>query len=696
MKLINTILGDVPGIESVKVNVVSRKAIVRHDPSEVSVDAIVELLNAAKLGAAVQESGVAPEKERFTLNPCEVALFVAECVAFAAAVGGFVLSGSAAAWPKWTALVVAVLASWPLVQGAAVALFRRRTIDMNVLMLISVGGAIGYGFYVPKDGTKSFLDGALVVVLFNAAEQLASYVSISVSNALSDAMHSAELQATLAATNAPIAVADIVVGTVVACRTGDRIPVDGVVVRGRALVDEGAVTGESLPRSVSSKASSVVVGGTVITNGYVEVKASAVARESAAARIADAVAEAQASASPTAQLVDTFAKYYTPAVVLGAAALFCWLRFHVHAPLRSSLMRSLTLVVAACPCALVMAAPIAVACTVASAARDLGVLIKSGASVEALASMRALCMDKTGTLTLGKFSVVARRAFGDDAPAAGAASGGARALRLAAAVEAKSRHPLAAAVVEECVGCITMAVEDADGDLNAGLPPLTARMVTTPGVGVSSTVDGHAVAVGSHRVLEASEEDVALAAPILAAWDAEALTPVIVTIDGRLALMLALADAPRATAPEAVRALQAGVGVDVVMLTGDRAAPAQATARALGLRGGCFAELLPNEKLARLASLRKERRGGVGMVGDGINDAPALAEGPFSFLLFAHVLFFCLLISFVCTFFILLFAHFLFLPKPTSASRWAPAWHSPRTPPTSYCSPTTCVRSPLR
>ena len=301
-KLINNILGDVPGIESVKVNVVSRKAIVRHDPSQMSVDTILEMLNAAKLGAAVQESGVAPVEERFRLNPCEVALFVVECLAFAAATGGFVMSGSSAAWPKWTALAVAVLASRTLVRGAAVALFRRCTIDMNVLMLISVGGAIGYGFYVPKDATKSFLDGALVTVLFNAAEQLASYASISVSNALSDAMSSAPSEATLAATNAPIAVADIVVGTVVACRTGDRIPVDGVVVRGRALVDESAVTGESLPRSKSSMEQSCVVAGTVVANGYLEVEASAVASASAAARIADAVAEAQASASPTAQV----------------------------------------------------------------------------------------------------------------------------------------------------------------------------------------------------------------------------------------------------------------------------------------------------------------------------------------------------------------------------------------------------------
>ena len=627
--LIHTILEDVPGIASVKVNVVSRKAIVRHDPSRISVEAVVEKLNEAKLGATVQESGVAAEKVRFSLSPWAIALFAAECVAFLVAVAGFAKGWAPA---KWVALGTAIVASYSLVRGAAIALVRRCTIDMNVLMLISVGGAAGYGFYVPRDAAKSWIDAALVVVLFNASEHIAAYASVAVSNALSDALSTAPSTAMVAATSKAIAVEDITVGMVLAVRTGDRVPVDGVVVKGRALVDESAVTGESLPVAKAARAkfgASGVIGGTVVANGYLEVRSTAVARESAAARIADAVAEAQASSSPTAQLVDTFAKYYTPAVVLGAIALFCALRFVAKAPLRSSLTRALTLVVAACPCALVMAAPIAVACTVASTARDLGVLIKSGASVEALAGMRALCMDKTGTLTLGKFTVVATRGFGEFGGGRGA-EGIDAALRLAAAVEAKSRHPLASAIVEASIGCVALGIEDAGGDLNAGLPLLTERMITTAGVGVSSTVEGRAVAVGSHRLLATEEaaavDDRALAAPVLAAWDKEALTPVLVTIDGRLALMLALADAPRGTAFDAVAELQGRVtGVDVVMLTGDRAAPAEATARALGLRGGCFAELLPAEKLARLEALKLSAGGGVGMVGDGINDAPALA-----------------------------------------------------------------------
>ena len=389
-------------------------------------------------------------------------------------------------------------------------------------------------------------------------------------------------------------------GDVLRVRPGEKVPVDGVVVDGEAAIDESMVTGESLP--VTRRPGDKVIGATIATNGTLTMRAERVGRETLLAQIVKMVGEAQRTRAPIQRLADRISAYFVPAVVGCAVAAFvAWSVWGSQPRLAHGLLSAVAVLIIACPCALGLATPMAIMVGTGRGAHA-GVLIKNAEAIELLARVDVLVVDKTGTLTEGKprvMSVDAAPGFTD-----------AEVLRLAAAVERGSAHPLASAVVS--------AAQARALDL-----PAVSRFMSTTGKGVSGVVEGHAVDVGTADYVARSTADDA-GRPLQGRPAIQrAETSLFVAIDGRAAGVIAVADAIRATTPEAVAALKAD-GLRIVMLTGDNRATAEAIASQLGIED-VRAEVLPADKRNVIAELQRSGHL-VAMAGDGVNDAPALAQ----------------------------------------------------------------------
>ena len=383
-------------------------------------------------------------------------------------------------------------------------------------------------------------------------------------------------------------------------RPGDKVPVDGVIANGEAALDESMVTGESLP--VDKQVGDRVIGGTIATNGTFVMTAERVGRETLLAQIVRLVGEAQRTRAPIQRLADRIAAYFVPAVVLAAVVSFvAWSVWGPAPRFAHALVSAVAVLIIACPCALGLATPMAIMVGTGRGAHA-GVLVRNADALEQLARVDVLLVDKTGTLTEGKPRVMAVE------PAAGFRED--EVLRLAAGVERGSAHPLAAAVVA--------AAE------SRRLPvPAVGRFMSTAGKGVSGVVDGQAVDVGTLEFLRELGVDTH---PLTTAADrhrAGGQTVLAIAVDSRPAAVIAVADAVRATTPDAIRALRAD-GLSIVMVTGDNPVTAQAIASELGI-DDVRAGVLPGAKRNIVAEFQKEGHL-VAMAGDGINDAPALAQ----------------------------------------------------------------------
>jgi P-type Cu+ transporter len=379
-------------------------------------------------------------------------------------------------------------------------------------------------------------------------------------------------------------------------RPGEKIPVDGVVVDGDSHVDESMLTGESQP--VRKSAGAAVSAGTTNVSGSFVMVAQRVGGETLLSQIVHMVAEAQRSRAPVQRLADRISAWFVPVVVLVAViAAAVWVTAGPPPQLAHALLVAVSVLIIACPCALGLATPMSIMVGIGRGAEE-GVLIKDAAALERLERVTIVVVDKTGTLTEGKPSL--RRVL----PAAGFVERDV--LRLAAAVEQPSEHPLARALV---AGAAARAID---------LPAVDA-FASDPGLGVWAQVEGRRVAVGNVRLMQRERVDLA---PMPARSDGEVATPIHVAVDGRLAGLVLVADAIKATTPEAIAALKSA-GVRIVVLTGDDARTAAAVAAELGLTE-VEANVLPQDKAAVVERLQREG-GVVAMAGDGVNDAPALA-----------------------------------------------------------------------
>jgi Cd2+/Zn2+-exporting ATPase len=388
-------------------------------------------------------------------------------------------------------------------------------------------------------------------------------------------------------------------GSIIIVRPGEKVPLDGEVVEGVSAVNQAPVTGESLP--VDKAAGDEVFAGSINGRGALDIRVTRFRRDTTLARIIHLVEQAQAQRAPAQTFVERFARIYTPAVIALAVAVALVPPLAFGAAWSAWTYRALVLLVVSCPCALVISTPVSIVAALAGAARK-GVLIKGGAHLERAGRIRCVAFDKTGTLTRGMPEVVAVTALnGASADAI---------VSLAASVEQRSEHPIATAILRYA----------AERSL---APAVGTSVLALSGRGAEGTVNGVRVLLGNHRLFE----ERSLCSPMLHAaveeLSLEGRTPVIVARDSEPIGLIAIADRPRATSRDAVETLrQQGIHA-VVMLTGDSYATAQAIARELGV-DDFRAELMPEEKVTAVEQLR-EQYGPVAMVGDGINDAPALA-----------------------------------------------------------------------
>ncbi|NTV62805.1 MAG: heavy metal translocating P-type ATPase, partial [Oscillochloris sp.] len=520
-----------------------------------------------------------------------------------------------APWIEALALLALALTIIPVARSAWRGLTLSRELNINALMTIAAVGAVIIGTYV---------EAGLVMVLFSLGEALEGYTSSRARHAIASLMEVVP-QAALRLTRhddhsheEQVPVRALRVGDVIIVRPGERIPMDGEVRAGLSVVNQAPITGES--RLIEKEPGAEVFAGSINGEGSLEIVVTHLAADTTIARMIRLVEEAQESRAPVQRFIDQFARYYTPTVVILAflvavvPPLLFGQPFWNPAPtIFGWLYRGLALLVVACPCALVISTPVSLVSALSTAARN-GVLIKGGAALEALSKVRAVAFDKTGTLTTGRPAVIAVRSVGCTASstAPGNCASCDEVLALAGAVERRSEHPLAHAI----------AAASAQRRLDTRLPA-AEQVQALMGRGVSGLVSGREVLVGSHRHFDGAVAHNPAHCAAATQDAAAGHTPVMVSVAGDYCGMITLADTVRPSSRTAVAQLR-GLGVQaVVMLTGDQ----QKTAERIGTEVGVTevrAELLPKQKVAAVESLQRQY-GPVAMVGDGINDTPALA-----------------------------------------------------------------------
>lgn len=498
-------------------------------------------------------------------------------------------------WLRVALLVVSAVCTSTETFPEAIHTLLEFRLDVDVMMFAAAAGAASLGHYE---------EGALLLFLFGlgaAGEHLALTRARSAIDALSKITPETALLLDEGGMTKVVAVEKLVAGDRVLVRPFDRVPCDGEVEEGASAVDQAAITGESVP--AEKVAGDPVFAGTMNTDGRLIVRVTKAASETTLASIIRLIEEAQTTKSSTQVFTDQVEKFYVPGVFVATGALILLPPLLLPAASWGVwFYRAMAFLTAASPCALAIGTPATVLCGIARAARE-GVLIKGGVHLEGLGRVRAVAFDKTGTLTTGKLQVTDVIAFGEMTKA--------ELLSLAAAVEAGSSHPLAAAITREAV------------ETKVAVPP--AEDVTQqPGVGMEGVVGGARVVLGKASVLQAAEGDITLPSKQVEALAADGKTTVVVLRDRRPAGVIALADRPRPVAPAVVAQLKR-LGVRrTVLLTGDHKLAAAAIARETGVdefRG----ELLPEDKLRLIVQMANEY-GAVAMVGDGVNDAPALAS----------------------------------------------------------------------
>jgi Cd2+/Zn2+-exporting ATPase len=575
------------GVLTSQVNFAAGRMWLEYEPDVIGVPQVVERIESLGYGVEAEETGAPPSFRR------RYRTFLATGLSGLFLALGFLAGTLPAAASLRTPLFALALLSgaYPLARTAVGAVLAW-TFDTDFLMLLAALGAAAIG---------DWSEGAMVIFLFSLGNSLESLTVEKTRNSIRELMERAPQTASLVEGDAvhEIPVARIRPGDRVRVVPGAKIPIDGIVVSGLSSVEEAAITGEPLP--VEKGPGDEAFAGTLNGSGALVVEASRPYDETTLSKIVRLVEEAQARKAPSQRFAERFGRIYTPAVILAAIVTGIVWPLAFGLPLGLWFHRALTFLVVACPCALVISTPVAVAAAIGRAALQ-GALCKGGATMEALGSVRCIAFDKTGTLTTGKAAVTG-------VVAAETASEN-EVLRFAAAVERHSQHPIAQAALRYASA--------------AGVSiPTSERFVSVPGRGAEGIAEGSRILVGNRAFME--ERGVAVDAlnAQAEAWSAEGKTVVWAARDGAVLGALAAEDAIREESRAALDRLRREGIVRLVMLTGDDEPAARAVARRLGITE-VRANLLPERKSEAIRELT-ERYGRVAMVGDGINDAPALA-----------------------------------------------------------------------
>jgi len=610
-------LGKVEGVRSAAVNLATERATIAYDPSRVKVARLIGAVEAGGYGAApvtddsATDGGAVEEtrRARALARRCTTLLTGA---ALCAVILILAMAPPLMMFPTvqthnyllaLLTLPVWAIVGWSFHRGALINL-RHGAANMDTL--VSLGSTVAFVYSVVAmialPGQYVYFDtAALIITLIYLGKYLEAAAKGRTGEAIKALMGLQPRTACVIRNGQErdLPIAQVVSGDALLVRPGERVPVDGVVTGGESAVDEAMITGESLP--VRKGQGDDVIGATVNGAGLLHIEATRVGRDTVLAGIVRLVEQAQGSKAPVQRLADRISSVFVPIVLVLATLTFLGWLLTGHA-FAQALIPAIAVLVIACPCALGLATPTAIMVGTGRGARE-GILIKGGESLERIQALRSIVLDKTGTVTMGKPAVTDVVAL-VNVPES-------EVLRLAAGVERGSEHPLGAAVVRGAA------------ERGLALPPLPTAFRSITGGGVEGLVEGRAVLVGSRRLLGERSISSDGAETRLQAFEAEGKTALLVAVDGRLVGLVAVADTVKDGAAEAVRQLRA-LGLDVTMLTGDNRRTAEAIGRIAGIKR-IIAEVRPEEKAAEVARLQG-RGQVVAMVGDGINDAPALAR----------------------------------------------------------------------
>jgi len=602
-KLIRERLSKMDGIAAMQFNLIQRELTVQHRLP--SVDAIVTTLAALDMLPKVKSdtldadagndddhstSYAIPARKWLMVGVAAIAALAAEVVAWNSGDDG--------------SLTVIALALFAIAAGGVDTLkkgwiaLRHLSLNMNFLMSLAVIGAALIG---------QWPEAAVVIVLFTLAEMIESLSLDRARNAIAGLMAMSPDQATVWQDGVwtGVAAKQVALDALVRVKPGERLPLDGVVSEGQPAINQAPITGESMP--VAKQPGDQVFAGTINGNTAFDYRVSAVQSESTLSRIVKSVQQAQGQRAPTQRFVDQFARYYIPAVVAVAVLVAVLPPLLLSAPFYPWFYKALVLLVIACPCALVISTPVTIVSGLAAAARH-GILIKGGVYLEQGRQLKALALDKTGTITHGKPLVTDVQLLSTDDEAT--------LLQQAASLALRSDHPVSAAIVAHWKNMQAGAAEDV-----ADFEALTGR-------GVKGRIGDSEFYLGNHRLVHELGMCSAALEEQLQVLEKQGKTTTILCRDGHVQLLLAVADTVRETSRDAIAQLRQ-LGVSVTMLTGDNAHTARAIADIVQL-DDARGDQLPEDKLNAIGGMI-EKYGYVGMVGDGINDAPALARAQIGF-----------------------------------------------------------------
>ena len=621
----------VAGVVACNVNFATEQATVQYDAKRTDLKIIQEVVaNAGYAAQPMPTLGVGEEDAEKAVRKAEQRELMQKLVV-GAIVSGLLVIGML---PSMTGLNLPWIPIWlhhPWVQlGLATPVqfwcgkvffvnawkaFKRHTADMNTLVALGTGVAFLYSLYVAffpgfllAQGLQPevyFETAVVIITLILLGRLLENQARGRTSEAIRQLMglQAKTARVIRAGEEIDLSLENVIVGDVILVRPGEKIPVDGNVIQGSSAVDESMVSGEPIP--VKKQVGDEVIGATINKTGSFKFRASRVGKDTVLAQIVKLVQAAQGSKAPIQKLADQLTGWFVPSVIAIAIATFIiW--FNTMGNLTLAMLTTVGVLIIACPCALGLATPTAIMVGTGKGAEN-GILIKEARSLELAHKLQTIVLDKTGTLTAGKPTVT------DYATVKGTAhSNEIKLLRLAAAVERKSEHPLAEAIVQYA---------QSQG-VKFPLPDVY-NFEAVVGMGVQGVVSDQLVQIGAQRWMDSLEIDTTPLQSQRQAWEAAAKTTAWIAVDGHIEGLISIADALKPSAIEAVRALQK-MKLEVVMLTGDNRQTAAAIACEAGVKR-VFAEVRPDQKAAQIKSLQAEGKI-VAMVGDGINDSPALAQ----------------------------------------------------------------------
>jgi len=623
---IETALGTLPGVDDIRVNFGADRVTARYDPAQISPEKMREIVENSGYKLQIRSNPGSEETEdreaadrraerRDLTRRLVVGAILTAPVLFAVMTSDFfdVPWLPSILLNHWFQLVlitpVMLYTGWPIHRTGWLTL-RHRTADMNTLVSIGTIAAFGYSLVVTV--APDILPVALRQVYYEAAGVILTLIMLGrlleaiAKGGTGEAIRKLiGLQAKTARVvrngkEEDIPIEQVQLGDIVIVRPGEKVPVDGEIVEGRSTLDESMVTGESLP--VTKGEGDTVIGATINQTGAFRFKATKVGKDTMLSQIIQLVEQAQGSKAPIQRLADLIASRFVPIVIFIAIGTFIiWFNFGPTPALIFALVNAVAVLIIACPCALGLATPLSIMVGTGKGAQN-GILIRSAEALETAHKLQTLVLDKTGTITRGQPSLT------DVVPVNSITAD--ELLRLVASAERSSEHPLGQAIIQ--------------GARDKGLELVEpGEFQSVTGKGIQVSVDGHQVLVGNRRLLDDAGIETGALEEQAERLAAEGKTPMFVAVDGKPAGVVAVADTVKEDSVAAVATLRQ-LGIEVVMITGDNRRTAEAIARQVGIER-VLAEVLPQDKALEVSRLQGENKL-VGMVGDGINDAPALAQ----------------------------------------------------------------------